>query len=170
MIVDDTVQKEKNIMNAGGLSPAMANYLMQDAQNIGELSTRDLIEPSASYLNQQAGSHSASSDLFAQNERQQHGRGDGLGQALKNQAIIDSIFTQPDIPVIRNEPSLFVPNNFQHQIKPSVAQTQNNMTVPINRQVPSQSVFDQIEDVVKSLTYDNIEDRVVGGYNWFRGL
>ena len=34
MIVDDTVQKERAIMDAGGLSPAMASFLMQDAQNI----------------------------------------------------------------------------------------------------------------------------------------
>ena len=34
MIVDDTVQKEKNIMNAGGLSPAMAQFLINDANKI----------------------------------------------------------------------------------------------------------------------------------------
>jgi hypothetical protein len=104
-----------------------------DLDEYNELSTRDLIKPSLTYLEDKAGSHSASSDLYAQNERQPHGRGDGLGQALQNQAIIDSIFTQPDVPVIRNEPSLFVPNNFQAQIRPSVAQTQNNMTVPTTR-------------------------------------
>ena len=102
-------------------------------ENDSELSTRDLIEPSLIYLEDKAGRHSASSDLFAQNERQQLGKGPGLGASLQNQAIVDSIFNKPAAPVIRNEPSLFVPNNFQAQIRPSVAQTQNNMTVPTTR-------------------------------------
>ena len=34
MIVDNTVQKEKNIMNAGGLSPNMASFLINDANKI----------------------------------------------------------------------------------------------------------------------------------------
>jgi len=162
--ITSSYDKEKSIMDAGGLSPALSNYLMQDAQSIAsrnpnfpeehfplddgsrmtveesdipaylsggdsELSTRDLIEPSLIYLEDRAGRHSASSDLFAQNERQQRGRGTGLGQALQNQAIANSIFSKPDIPVIRSGPSLFEPT----QIRPSVAQTQNNMTVPTTR-------------------------------------
>ena len=34
MIPDNTVQKERAIMDAGGLSPNMASFLMKDAQNI----------------------------------------------------------------------------------------------------------------------------------------
>jgi len=34
MIPDNTVQKERAIMDAGGLSPNMASFLMQDAKNI----------------------------------------------------------------------------------------------------------------------------------------
>jgi len=34
MIPDNTVQKERAIINAGGLSPNMAEFLMKDAQNI----------------------------------------------------------------------------------------------------------------------------------------
>ena len=51
MIVDDTVQKERSIMDAGGLSPNMASFLMKDAQNIisnappSVTTTRDWGEP-----------------------------------------------------------------------------------------------------------------------------
>ena len=80
-----------------------------EGTDTGELSTRDLVTPSLTYLEDRE-------------------------QALKNQAIIESIFTNPEpAPIISSGPSLFVPNNFQAQIKPSVAKTQNNMTVPIKR-------------------------------------
>ncbi len=83
-----------------------------EGTDTGELSTRDLVTPSLTYLEDR----------------------DGLEQALKNQAIIESIFTNPEpAPIISSGPSLFVPNNSQAQIKPSVAKTQNNMTVPIKR-------------------------------------
>jgi hypothetical protein len=105
-----------------------SSYSTQDeGTDTGELSTRDLINPSLIYT---SGGRATGGEA---REGQRSGRGDGLGQALKNQAIIASIFNKPDVPVIRSEPSLFVPNNFQAQIKPSVAKTQNNMTVPTSR-------------------------------------
>jgi hypothetical protein len=82
-----------------------SSYAMEDeGTDTGELSTRDLV----------------TSSLYQD-------------EPLNNQSVINTIFNKPDVPVIRNEPSLFVPNNFQHQIVPSVAKTENNMTVPITR-------------------------------------
>ena len=98
--IASSYDREKAILDAGGLSPAMANYLIQDAQNIGELSTRDLIKPSLTYLEDRAGSHSASSDLYAQNERQQRGRGPGLGNTLAANAMDSQLRNQlSNVPV-----------------------------------------------------------------------
>ena len=98
--IASSYDREKAILDAGGLSPAMANYLIQDAQNIGELSTRDLIKPSLTYLEDRAGSHSASSDLYAQNERQQLGSGPGLGNTLAANAMDSQLRNQlSNVPV-----------------------------------------------------------------------
>ena len=118
------------IVTSNGGLPADSYAVQDEGTDTGELSTRDLVTPSLPYFN--AGSHSSATGPAR--EGQISGRGDGLGQALKNKAIIESIFTKPEpAPVISSGPSLFVPNNFQAQVKPSVAKTQNNMTVPIKR-------------------------------------
>jgi hypothetical protein len=44
MIPDNTVQKERAIINAGGLSPNMASFLMKDAQKI--IDTKPAWKPS----------------------------------------------------------------------------------------------------------------------------
>ena len=65
-----------------------------------ELSTRDLIKPSLTYLEDKAVRHSASSDLFAQNERQQLGSGPGLGNTLAANAMDSQLRNQlSNVPV-----------------------------------------------------------------------
>jgi hypothetical protein len=111
------------------ISVIAGSYAANDeGTDTGELSTRDLVTPSLVYT----GSGRATGGEAR--EGQKSGRGDGLGKSLHNQALMESIFTKPEpAPLISSGPSLFVPNNFQAQIKPSVAKTQNNMTVPIKR-------------------------------------
>jgi hypothetical protein len=112
--------REQQDMRQANATSYIPEYAREDeGTDTGELAPRDLVRPSLVYT----GSGRATGGEAR--EGQKSGRGPGLATSIHNQAILDSIFKEPE-PIISSSPSLFIPQ----QIKPNVAETKNNMTVP----------------------------------------